>query len=364
MQEIKIDKEFSALIPPLTPEELHGLETSLMLEGCRDALVVWKETGILLDGHNRLRICEARGILFETREISLPDRDAAKLWIIQNQLARRNLTPGARIELVMGLEAIIAKQAKGNQIKRKGGQAGATCQNSDNLDPIDTKKEMAKLAGTSHDTYAKGKIVFERGDEETKAALRKGDVTVNRAYQNIAKKQKAIQKAAAPSGEYRVIYADPPWEYSRSGMPDYGDAAFHYPTMPLPDICALPIASIAEDDAVLFLWATSPLVEEAFEVIRAWGFTYKASFVWDKVKHNFGHYNSVRHEFLLVATRGSCTPDEKKLFDSVVTVERSEKHSEKPEDFRKIIDALYTHGKRIELFARATVKGWERWGNE
>jgi len=86
--------------------------------------------------------------------------------------------------------------------------------------------------------------------------------------------------------------------------------------------------------------------------------------VWDKIKHNFGHYNSVRHEFLLVCTRGSCTPDAKKLFDSVLTIERSGKHSEKPQEFREIIETLYTHGKRIELFARAAADGWESYGNE
>ena len=77
-----------------------------------------------------------------------------------------------------------------------------------------------------------------------------------------------------------------------------------------------------------------------------------------------GHYNSVRHEFLLVCTRGSCVPDENKMFDSVQVIEKTKKHSEKPEEFRKIIDTLYPHGKRIELFARKKVKGWETWGAE
>ena len=85
--------------------------------------------------------------------------------------------------------------------------------------------------------------------------------------------------------------------------------------------------------------------------------------IWDKVKHNMGHYNSVRHEFLLVCTRGSCQPDERKLFDSVQTIERTE-HSKKPEEFRQIIDTIYPYGSRIELFARRPSEGWEAWGNE
>jgi len=133
--------------------------------------------------------------------------------------------------------------------------------------------------------------------------------------------------------------------------------------MTIAQLCDLPIPDLCEDNAVLFLWVTSPLLESCFPVIRAWGFTYKASFVWDKVKHNMGHYNSVRHEFLLVCTRGSCTPDVVELFDSVQSIERTT-HSTKPEEFRTIIDTLYPHGKRLELFARGTVEGWDAFGNE
>ena len=77
-----------------------------------------------------------------------------------------------------------------------------------------------------------------------------------------------------------------------------------------------------------------------------------------------GHYNSVRHELLLVCTKGSCVPDERQLFDSVQSIERSDKHSEKPERFRVIIDTLYKYGNKIELFARKKVDGWEAFGNE
>lgn len=179
-----------------------------------------------------------------------------------------------------------------------------------------------------------------------------------------------------PDGVFRVIYADPPWMY---GAEQHGKAsdeyskigqdtvlASHYPSMPTEDICALPIRDIAADNAVLFIWTTSPKLFETADVIKAWGFTYKASIVWDKVKHNVGHYVSVRHEFLLIATRGSCLPDVKTLHDSVVSIERTE-HSEKPPYFRELIDELYPpQGRdRIELFCRAELPDyWATWGNE
>jgi len=169
--------------------------------------------------------------------------------------------------------------------------------------------------------------------------------------------------SAWPTGKYRIIYADPPWKYADNLTPSYGAVRFHYPPMGIADLCALPVQDLALDDAVLFLWVTSPILEESFSVIRAWGFRYKASFVWDKVKHNMGHYNSVRHEFLLIATRGSCPPDVARLHDSVQTIERTA-HSEKPEAFRAIIDEIYPAGPRVELFARGRAAGWEVYGNE
>ncbi len=170
-----------------------------------------------------------------------------------------------------------------------------------------------------------------------------------------------------PEGKYSVIYADPPWQYhvgdQHSKEKQETVLGTHYQSMSIGKLCELEIPSA--DNAVLFMWATSPLVmsQEAFQVVSAWGFEAKACFVWDKVKHNVGHYNSVRHEFLLICIKGTM-PHIDKLHDSVVSIERT-KHSEKPEYFRELIDKMYPEGKRIELFARKkTKKGWTAWGNE
>ena len=204
--------------------------------------------------------------------------------------------------------------------------------------------------------------IFEEHIAETRAD---GKELTTAGIVRIAKFERAKKdgKDLPLSDKYRIIYADPPWKYNDRLVDGYGPAEYHYPTMSLYDICNLPVRELAEEDAVLFLWVTSPLLEEGFKVINSWGFEYKTSFVWDKIKHNMGHYNSVRHEFLLVCTRGSCTPDNLKLYDSVQTIERTD-HSEKPEEFRNIIDTIYAHGKRIELFARKETAGWETWGNE
>ena len=185
-------------------------------------------------------------------------------------------------------------------------------------------------------------------------------------YKKSLDRQERVETTETPrlDGIYRVIYADPPWQYNTDFMDKYGHAKSHYSTMSIDELCDLPVADIRADDCVLFMWTTSPKLEQAFQVIKAWGFNYKTSFVWDKVKHNFGYYNSVRHEFLLIAGHGSSTPDVKELHDSVISIERSGKHSEKPEYFRELIDKLYPTGNRVELFARKKVDGWETWGSE
>jgi N6-adenosine-specific RNA methylase IME4 len=218
-------------------------------------------------------------------------------------------------------------------------------------DVADNKSELSKIAKMPEEMQ---KAVAEK--------IASGEArTVVESRRQVIRDQ--LPDVPVPTGKYRVLYADPPWEYGNT-QPDYHpEQRDHYRTMTMKELCEMPVADLAEDNAVLFLWVTSPILREAFDLIEAWGFGYKTSFVWDKIKHNMGHYNSVRHEFLLVCVRGSCQPDVRKLFDSVVTEERTE-HSAKPESFRQIIDTIYPKGRRIELFARKRVEGWDVYGNQ
>lgn len=190
-----------------------------------------------------------------------------------------------------------------------------------------------------------------------------GELTTAGVLRKARERNKEENPPKLPENKYRVVYADPPWKYGNT-MPDYmGVQDDHYKLLTVQEIAALPIKQMVSSDAVLFLWVTSPILEESFQVVRGWGFEYKSSFIWDKVKHVMGHYNSVRHEILLVCTRGSCQPDVKKLFDSVYSEERTE-HSVKPDFFRDMIDTIYPNGKRIELFSRRKSSGWDVWGND
>jgi N6-adenosine-specific RNA methylase IME4 len=241
------------------------------------------------------------------------------------------------------------------------------------------KKELSDLKWVAENVKSSGRqenLSYNHHREVAKLEPNKQEQFLNKAVEeklSVRDLREEIKKDARkdlkqpefPNNKYRVIYADPPWAYNdkcENGAIQSRGANEVYPTMSLDEICTLPIEDLSQDNAVLFIWVTSPLLEDVFSVINSWGFEYKASFVWDKIKHNMGHYNSVRHEFLLVATKGSCTPDNIKLFDSVVSIEK-EKHSEKPKEFYNIIDTLYM-GNKIELFARNKIDGWDSWGNE
>ena len=123
-------------------------------------------------------------------------------------------------------------------------------------------------------------------------------------------------------------YADPPWDYGAHHQPHYStEQSDHYATLSFDAVAAFkigdkPVKDFAQDlDAVLFLWVTSPMLHLFMPIIEAWGFDYKTSFVWDKINHNMGHYNSVRHELLLVCVRGTCPKDSDTLIDSVQSIE-------------------------------------------
>lgn len=188
-----------------------------------------------------------------------------------------------------------------------------------------------------------------------------------RQHVRAAARREVIDGQAQLEGMFRIILADPPWSYSASTPT--ADATKHYPTMSVEQLCALPVAAHAMTNAVLFMWCTVPLLLQnpgPREVLEAWGFEYKTNRVWDKVIGLPGHYGlQVKHEHLIIGTRGSCLPEVPTPHDdSVLVVRRTDQHSEKPEEIRDWIDRHWTYGPRVELFAREKRKGWQVFGND
>ena len=203
---MKIDVEFQSLIPPLTFEEKKMLEESILKEGCRDAIVLWGDT--IIDGHNRYEICTKHGIPFETVSREFESRNEVIEWIIKNQFGRRNLPLHERARLALRLKPVIAEKAKSNKQEAANKMNlivgnNVSTEICENVLPIDTQKEIAKAAGVSHDTIAKVEKIEEAAPAPVVQASRKGDISVNAAYQVTKMMQEEQEEIASriQSGE-------------------------------------------------------------------------------------------------------------------------------------------------------------------
>jgi len=171
MKPLKINPDFKSLIPPLLDAEYRALEESIISQGqCRDTIKVWK--GIIVDGHNRYAICQKHGIPYRLQEVRLASKKDAELWIIQNQLGRRNLTNAMRIRLVLRKEALLKQQAKQN---RKGLHESL----------VHVRKIIAKEAGVSERTVYKYMKIRELATSELIARVEAGESTIGAGYRDM-----------------------------------------------------------------------------------------------------------------------------------------------------------------------------------
>lgn len=184
-----------------------------------------------------------------------------------------------------------------------------------------------------------------------------------------------------PNKRYAIIYVDPPWHYGGKMQFDRTSAgreridfsknifisssAFKYPTLKLEELKSLRVANIAEDDSLLFMWATNPHLDQAIELGKAWGFEYRTViFVWNKMVHNPGKYNLSYCELCLLFKRGRIpSPRGVRNTKQLVNAPRTG-HSEKPAVVARNIERMFPHHGRIELFARGFMPGWDAWGLE
>ena len=183
--DLTVDPEFRDLIPPLNEEELKLLEESLVADGCESPLIVWN--GVIVDGHNRYAICRKHGIPFSIQEKNFSSRDDAMLWMLRNQLGRRNLNSYQRVELVLKFEPLVKNAAEQRMMAGKAANPVPTLAQGQTKGR--TRDHLSEAAGVSHGTFAKAKKLVQSADEETKRELRAGKVTVNRAYTELLEKE-------------------------------------------------------------------------------------------------------------------------------------------------------------------------------
>jgi DNA modification methylase len=309
---LKIKEEFKKLIPALTAEEFNQLEQNCLDEGIREKIITWN--GFIIDGHNRFEIATKHQLKFETESKHFESENDVKEWMINNQFGRRNLSNYQRSVLALQLESVFSERAKENLklSDGKGKQKSAEVK----IEPIETRKEVAKVANVSHDTIAKVKKIEAVATPEVKAQLSTGEISINQAYQEIKKEEKKAEHTAKvlearvetkvsdniilgnslevletlEDGCIDIILTDPPYgiDYvsnrsiydntitKRGLLNDGKDEAFDL----LDKTCEVLQRKTAENSHLYFFcsWA----VFSNFETIISKYFTIKTPIVWDK----------------------------------------------------------------------------------
>lgn len=228
-KQLTIDEEFKNLIPPLAADEFAGLEKSILAEGVREPIITWN--GVIVDGHNRYAICQKHAIEYQNRERQFESRDAAKIWIIENQFGRRNLSAYSRGLLALELEPLYAAEAERRLHLSEGRGKKGTQNSSDVLAKGETREKVAKAAGVSHDTIRKIKAIEAEAAKgnpvavEAKAELESGEKkSIHGAYIRVTGGNKARTAAEATAEDGRRLC-------SMCGEPiNPGEASQHHPT--------------------------------------------------------------------------------------------------------------------------------------
>lgn len=301
----------------------------------------------------------------------------------------RDLAEAARVYArahALGLEAMnhaaevkLRAERKAGELLRRTAEAGErqgqgdnqTYQRDTSAPPTLADLGISRVQSSRWQAIAEVEpAVFEEYLADAKANAQA--ITTSGALARRATQDGALRSSAArltlPDGKFRVLLADPPWQY------DFAHDATRaienqYGTLDVLDIASYTdpegrrIADVATENAVLFMWATAPKLREALLVLDAWGFEYVTHFVWVKDRIGMGYWARSQHELLLIGRRGRFSPPAEEHRRSSVFDGRRSAHSVKP-SLHEWIEAAFPGGGYLELFARSGRSGWAAFGNE
>ena len=366
------------LLPPLSKEDYASLEASIIAHGVL-VPVEYDEAGNILDGHHRVAICEALGLVdwprFIRRGLSEPEKrtlarelniSRRHLSTVQKQAvieAQIKDTPSLSSRAIAAMLAVDHKtvSAARERLELSGEipQLDATT-GKDGRERRKPIKSLFLPDRENRKSFLEGAKMLRRQDAEIKHAVRLTHMA------HVIDQGEAT--AGKVKGKFPVIYADPPWKFGvHSEMTGREKGAENqFPTMATDEICALwdEIGAPAKKDAVLFLWATNPMLQDGLRVMEAWGFSYVHHWIWDKEVAGTGYWGRDRHELLLIGRRGNpATPLPGTQPETVFRAKKT-KHSEKPAAFAEQIEAFYPDMPRLEMFCRNPRPGWTAWGFE
>jgi N6-adenosine-specific RNA methylase IME4 len=329
----------------------------------------------LVFGERRLRAC--RDLLGWTE---IPARVVDVRSLVEGEAheneIRKDFSPSERVAIERTINAELERRQ--GQRADQAQHVALDCddanfrQNIAVSDGHRVSKESARLAGFGNrETARQARAVVEAAEHApekygrlVEAMDRSG--VVGGVYKRLVVAQKAEVIAAEPpplpTGPFRTIVADPPWHYARDDDPSHRGSC-PYPTLTVPEICAMPVAGLAADDAVLWLWTTNPNMRAAFHVLDAWGFEERTMLTWVKPHFGTGHWLRGQTEHCLLAVRGRPTVTLTNQASVLHAPSPQRQHSRKPDEFYALVESLCP-GSKLELFCRHPRPGWASHGDE
>ena len=279
-----IDKEFENLIPQLTDYEFKNLENSIITEGCRDPLVVWGD--ILIDGHSRYKICLSHNIKFNIIQMDFVSREEVLLWIMRNQLSRRNLNDFQRIELVRKFEASVKAQAKKRQGTRNDLEEHSGKITGMLKEGKESRDELGAMAGVSGKTYEHGVEVLDKAPKPVIISALRRELSINAAYEVTKMRQEQQDEIAERivQGENpKAVIADvkqrdkAEQEEAKSDLEKQKIISLNLTTDVNYILMKLHIKNLAADDCALFLWCQYHMLPYIFKstFFEDLGFKYR-----------------------------------------------------------------------------------------
>lgn len=338
--------------------DVEALADSIRSVGLLHPVVVTPE-GRLIAGQRRLAACRILG--WDEVPATVIDLEQVILGEQHENLARKDLLPSEIVALKRAIEPLEREAAHKRQGARNDLEHPATVAECEKKG--EARNRIARLLGVGRTTLARAEEVVEAAEADpdeyghlVEQMDRSGSVAA--AHRRLRVQQQARQLETEPPplpcGPFHIIVADPPWRY------DTGNS-LPYPTMDIEQIKALPVAKIAEQDAILWLWTTNAHLRVAFDVVEAWGFEYKTLLTWVKDRMGTGEWLRGQTEHCLLAARGKPVF----LHGSHATVLQAvrREHSRKPEEFYALVEATCP-GSKVELFARQVRCGWQLFGDQ
>ena len=185
--------EMAELLPPLTGEQLAALEADILKNGCYSPVIV-NEDMVVIDGHNRQRLCEQHGLPYQMAVFSFEDMLEAKQWALDTQKGRRNLDKWELGKIALRLKPDIEARARANQSAAGGdkfGEKPLSATLPEAVSSVDTRRELADTVGLGERTMGKVMQIDEHAPTAVKEALDSGDLSINQGY-NITRQMREL----------------------------------------------------------------------------------------------------------------------------------------------------------------------------